>query len=82
VEPDGGASLWVRLPEGNAVAIAEVARRSGVLIMPGPVFSAIDGQVDRIRLSYAVEPDTVRAGLERLSKVWRSRRLTPSPGHR
>lgn len=82
VVPDGGASLWVRLPEGNAVALAESARRSGVLVTPGPVFSAIDGQADRLRLSYAVGPDTVSAGMERLSKVWRSRRFTSSPGHR
>ncbi|AHI00321.1 PLP-dependent aminotransferase family protein [Kutzneria albida] len=75
VVPDGGASLWVRLPGGNAVALAESARRGGVLITPGPAFSAIDGQTDRVRLSYAVGPDTVRAGVERLAVVWRRRRL-------
>jgi DNA-binding transcriptional MocR family regulator len=74
VEPDGGASVWVRLPEGNALAVAEAARRGGVLITPGSVFSATDGQLDRVRVSFAAGPDTVLEGVQRLASVWRGRR--------
>ena len=75
IVPDGGGSLWVRLPNANAVAIAEVARRHGVLLTPGPAFSATDGQSDRLRLSYAPGPDIVRSGVEQLAMLWRRRRL-------
>jgi DNA-binding transcriptional MocR family regulator len=74
VEPDGGASLWVRLPDGNALAVAEAARRGGVLVTPGSVFSAADGQLDRVRVSFAGGPDTVLEGVQRLASVWRGRR--------
>ena len=75
VVPDGGGSLWVRLPGSNSLAVAERARRHGVLVTPGPAFSASDGQADRLRLSYAAGPDTVRAGVELLAALWRRRRL-------
>jgi DNA-binding transcriptional MocR family regulator len=74
VEPDGGASLWVRLPEPNGLTVVESARRAGVLLTPGSVFSATDGQMDRIRLSYAAGPDTVLEGVQRLVSVWRGGR--------
>jgi DNA-binding transcriptional MocR family regulator len=74
VEPDGGASLWVRLPEPNGLTVVESARRAGVLLTPGSVFSATDGQMDRIRLSYAAGPDTVLEGVQRLASVWRGGR--------
>ena len=74
VEPEGGPSLWVRLPEGNALAVAEAARRGGVLVAPGSIFSATDGQLDRVRVSFAGGPDTVLEGVQRLAVVWRARR--------
>jgi DNA-binding transcriptional MocR family regulator len=74
VTPVGGGSLWVRLPAGqDAVALAEAARRDGVLVTPGPTFSATDGQRDRLRLSFAVDEPTARIGVERLAAAWRRR---------
>jgi DNA-binding transcriptional MocR family regulator len=64
----------VRLPEPNGLTVVESARRAGVLLTPGSVFSATDGQMDRIRLSYAAGPDTVLEGVQRLASVWRGGR--------
>lgn len=68
--PNGGASLWVQLPFPCAVAFAEFARRQGVAVIPGPVFSATESFDDRLRLPFAVKPSVLEAGVRRLSVAW------------
>ncbi|MGW1432124.1 aminotransferase-like domain-containing protein [Streptomyces sp. NPDC002431] len=51
--PDGGSALWVELPGADAEATAQLARRAGVLIVPGPAFSAVDGFRHHVRLPFA-----------------------------
>ncbi|MFF8712796.1 PLP-dependent aminotransferase family protein [Streptomyces sp. NPDC015184] len=51
--PVGGSALWVEIPWADAEATAQLARRAGVLIVPGPAFSAVDGFRHHLRLPFA-----------------------------
>lgn len=68
--PTGGASLWARLPQGSATALAQRAVRQGVSVLPGPTFSSIDHLDDYIRISFADEPTIIVEGVARLSAAW------------
>ncbi|MFD9670229.1 PLP-dependent aminotransferase family protein [Rhodococcus sp. NPDC059968] len=68
--PTGGASLWARLPRGNATALAQRAVRQGVSVLPGPIFSSIDHLNEYIRISFAYEPATIAEGVARLAGAW------------
>ena len=69
-EPPGGLSLWVRMPAGNATALAQVADRHGVTLVPGPMTSVDGNFADRLRLPYVLEPDELRDGVDRLANAW------------
>lgn len=52
IRPEGGASIWVELPEAvDAVDFFFRARRAGIGIAPGPIFSTQDKYNNFIRLS-------------------------------
>lgn len=68
--PQGGWSLWIALPQGNAAAFAQYAARYGVKVAPGSVFAVGEGHERRIRLPFVLEPDELAAGVERLARVW------------
>lgn len=69
-EPEAGASLWVRLPHGDATHFAQIALRYGVALLPGAVFSA-DGSTDHhTRLPYALPTATLTQGVTRLTQAW------------
>ncbi|NQX25833.1 PLP-dependent aminotransferase family protein [Microbacteriaceae bacterium VKM Ac-2854] len=68
--PLGGGSLWLRLPEECATALAQRAEREGVRLLPGPTFSVDDRLNDFVRLSYANDPAVTRAGVEKLALTW------------
>ncbi|MCX4677187.1 PLP-dependent aminotransferase family protein [Streptomyces sp. NBC_01433] len=51
--PAGGSALWAEIPGADAEATAQLARRAGVLIVPGPAFSAVDGFRHHLRLPFA-----------------------------
>jgi DNA-binding transcriptional MocR family regulator len=70
-QPVGGASLWVRLPEGDATHFAQVAQRFGVGILPGAVFSAA-GEDSHTRLPFAIPAEMLRAGITALGQAWRT----------
>ncbi|MEU9847090.1 PLP-dependent aminotransferase family protein [Streptomyces sp. NPDC047985] len=63
--PAGGSALWVEMPGADAEATAQLARRAGVLIVPGPAFSAVDGFRHHLRLPFAADD----GGLERALPV-------------
>ncbi|TDE02551.1 PLP-dependent aminotransferase family protein [Jiangella asiatica] len=71
-EPRAGASLWVRLPNGDATHLAQVALRFGVALLPGAVFSADRHTDDHTRLPYALPPEVLREGVLRLARAWRA----------
>ncbi|MBD0708201.1 hypothetical protein BU197_07240 [Streptomyces sp. CBMA291] len=61
--PEGGSALWVRVPGTDTEALAQLARRHGVSVVPGPAFSPVDGFRDRLRLPYARGTDALAAAL-------------------
>ena len=80
--PEGGLTVWVRLPSPVAEELARVAVRHGVSIVPGPVHSPSGGCRDHVRLPFVMEADLMAEGVARLARAWeacgqpdRSRRL-------
>ncbi len=69
--PRGGSALWLRMPGTDTRTFAELARRRGVSIVPGPVFSAVDGFADYVRVPFGGDADELRVGVERLVDTWR-----------
>ena len=72
--PSGGLFLWVRLPSGDARELAQVALRHGVVILPGSAASAAEAQTQYVRIPFLAEPETLRAGVERLAAAWKDYR--------
>jgi DNA-binding transcriptional MocR family regulator len=68
--PEGGATLWVRMPWGDARTFAQWAQRAGVLVLPGPAMAVREGHEDRLRISLLAEPAALREGAERLAAAW------------
>jgi DNA-binding transcriptional MocR family regulator len=77
--PEGGASLWVRLPVPAAREFATLAARSGVAVADGPQFSATEEHADHLRLTFTQPPDVLEAGVTRLAEAWRRYRAGPPP---
>jgi DNA-binding transcriptional MocR family regulator len=56
-DPQGGLSLWVRLPGGaDAGAFAQTALRGGVAVVPGHLLSASGQASEYLRLAYTQPP--------------------------
>ncbi|MDV9201084.1 hypothetical protein R6M67_38540, partial [Streptomyces sp. Wh19] len=55
--------LWVEMPGADAEATAQLARRAGVLIVPGPAFSAVDGFRHHVRLPFADDDGSLAKAL-------------------
>lgn len=68
--PEGGVSLWVRLPLGSASEFAALAGGHGVAIVPGPVMSARGAFDDHLRLPLAREVRPVSSRSLRWSSWW------------
>jgi DNA-binding transcriptional MocR family regulator len=68
--PEGGPTLWVRLPGVDADAYAEIANRHGVRVTPGSVFCADGASPDRLRLTFARPDDVICEGVRRLAEAW------------
>lgn len=80
--PEGGVSLWVRLPSGSASELAALAAGHGVAILPGPVMSARGAFDDHIRLPLARDEAILRDGVDRLAGAWRDYQLSASSSER
>jgi DNA-binding transcriptional MocR family regulator len=80
-----GSWVWARLPEPIADRLADAAERQGVIVTPGPVFSAEARLQDRVRLAAVDPPDVLREAVRRLARAWevvhagRSDRVHRSP---
>jgi DNA-binding transcriptional MocR family regulator len=68
--PDGGLSLWVRLPAGTGDAFAPVALRHGVRVLPGSAASPDEADLDHLRLAVSLPPARLRLGADRLAAAW------------
>jgi DNA-binding transcriptional MocR family regulator len=68
--PEGGLSMWVRLPHGDASEFAQVALRHGVSLLSGSTLSADGGHPQHLRLVYVHEPDVLGEAVSRLARAW------------
>ena len=67
--PNGGLSLWVRLPSPVATRLASAAAREGLIVTPGPAFS-VDGTFERhIRLPFTAAPEVLHEAVRTLAAL-------------
>jgi DNA-binding transcriptional MocR family regulator len=68
--PEGGLSLWARMPSGDARELAEVARSHGVVFAPGTAFTVGEVGRDRLRLVFSLPSSQLEVGIRRLAEAW------------
>lgn len=68
--PEGGLSLWVRLPGSNAEGFATVALRHGVAVLAGTAASPRDDHADHIRMAFTESDDRLAEAVQRLAAAW------------
>jgi DNA-binding transcriptional MocR family regulator len=78
--PDGGLTLWVRMPHGSATRLAADAERAGVHVAPGPVFSVEGGSDAWLRIPYAKPEEPLVEAVRQLAAAWRAG--SPEPKER
>lgn len=69
-EPRGGSSLWIELPYGDSASFAQDAARMGVTLAAGAAFSSTERHARRLRLPFVLDPEVLREGVDRLTRVW------------
>jgi DNA-binding transcriptional MocR family regulator len=68
--PEGGRTLWVRLPRGDARDFAQVALAHGIAVTSGETLS-IDGSfTDHLRIPFVFPPKLISEGSHRLEDAW------------
>lgn len=67
VVPDGGASLWCKLPQPVSTRIAAVAQNFGVRVVPGSFFTPHGGLERWLRVPYTQPADILREATRRLA---------------
>ena len=73
--PDGGGSLWVRLPGVDARVFAQVALRHGVEVVPGTAMCADSTRfADHIRLPFTFSKSELDSLVSRLAAAWQELR--------
>jgi 2-aminoadipate transaminase len=84
--PEGGANVWVRLPEGlDAERLLAKAEAAGVSYLPGRLFAVQRADAGALRLSFAgLEPALIEEGLQILGRIfrreWQKARASASAG--
>lgn len=68
--PDGGLSLWVRMPQGSATQLATAVERRGVYLAPGPVFSVEGGADNWLRIPYAKPEEQLVQAVRTMAETW------------
>jgi len=67
--PQGGTSLWVKLPGPFATDLALLAPSAGVRIAPGPRFGPDGTMESYLRLPFTTTPERLVAGVSRLATI-------------
>ncbi len=68
--PEGGLSMWARIPHGDASELAQVALRQGLSLLAGPAISPDAGHQAYLRLVFVHEPHVLEEAVERLARSW------------
>ncbi|GAA0503520.1 GntR family transcriptional regulator [Paractinoplanes deccanensis] len=66
----GGQTLWVRLPHGDARSFAQQALRHGVAVLPGPGLDATGGSDEHLRIHFLAPPEELSEAVRRLAVAW------------
>ena len=75
----GGLAAWVDLGSPISTNLSLAAREHGLLLPPGPRFTAT-GVLDRFaRIPITWEPEVMDAAMERLGMAWRDLRAGSTP---
>lgn len=71
--PQGGASVWVRLPEGlDSERLLAKAEAAGVSYLPGRLFAVQRVEASALRLNFAgLDPALIEEGLQILGRIFR-----------
>lgn len=75
--PDGGMSLWVRMPHGSATQLAVDVERRGVHLAPGPVFSVEGGADQWLRIPFARPEAQLMQAVRVMAETWSARPQDP-----
>ncbi|GLW31495.1 PLP-dependent aminotransferase family protein [Actinoplanes regularis] len=67
---DGGQTLWVRLPHGDAASYAQAALRRGIAVLPGGSLDPSGGSADFLRIPFVVEPAALSAAVKAMAEAW------------
>jgi DNA-binding transcriptional MocR family regulator len=79
-EPDGGLSLWVRLPGPiDSGAFAQAALRNGIAVVPGRLLSATGQASEYIRLAFTQPPPTLTRSVLALARAATATRPRSAP---
>jgi DNA-binding transcriptional MocR family regulator len=78
--PEGGLSLWVRLPDGSSMELTQIAHRRGVSIAPGSLMSTTGRFDEFVRLSFDHEEAVLEEGIRRLAAAWKTYRRALATG--
>lgn len=70
VPPEGGLSLWVRLPTPSADEFAQFALRRGVAVIAGSAHCVDGSGADRLRLAFSQPEPILVEGVRRLASAW------------
>lgn len=73
-EPEGGTCLWMRLPDGTATELAEIAARFGVRVVAGARMSPGNTADEHVSVVYARSAEVFDEGVRRLGLAWRQYR--------
>ena len=68
--PEGGLTLWLRLPYGSATQLAARVEPAGVHLAPGPVFSVEGGADHWLRIPYAKPEAQLVQAVDRIADAW------------
>ena len=69
--PSGGLCFWAKLPCRDTAAFTQIALRRRLAIAHGNLFSASDSCSEYVRIPFLLDPESLEAGMEQLSEVWR-----------
>ena len=68
--PDGGLSLWIRMPGVDSDAFAQVALRHGVELVPGTAMDDGDRFREYFRFPYGHGPEVLEDVVLRLARAY------------
>ncbi len=78
VVPEGGLSIWLRMPGADVQTLSQLVLRKGVAIAPGNLFSVDDSHPEFLRLPFLLDQDSLTGAVENLIEAWQELRGSPA----